>query len=62
MMVGMARSKATIWPALVALIAALAADRLAPAGWAIVSAGLAGAAAAYLQHGDDAERGNDSGH
>jgi 4-azaleucine resistance transporter AzlC len=56
MMVGMARSKASILPAAAALMAALVADRLAPAGWAIVAAGLAGALAAYVQHRDESER------
>ena len=56
MMVGMARTRASLWPGGVALLAALVTDRLAPAGWPIVAAGLAGALTAYLRHGDTADR------
>jgi 4-azaleucine resistance transporter AzlC len=45
-----ARAQAPWWPVAAALVAALLADRLAPGGWAIVAAGLAGALAAYLRH------------
>jgi 4-azaleucine resistance transporter AzlC len=57
MMIGMGRAKASPWPAIGALAAALLADRFAPAGWPIVAAGLAGAAIAWLvyrDHGDAA--------
>ena len=56
MMVGMARTRASLWPGGVALAAALVTDRLAPAGWPIVAAGLAGALTAYLRHDAAAER------
>jgi predicted branched-subunit amino acid permease len=51
MMVGMLRTRAGVWPALAAFAAAAAADRWAPPGWAVVVAGVAGAAVAGWRHG-----------
>jgi predicted branched-subunit amino acid permease len=51
MMVGMLRARTGLWPALAAFAAAVAADRWAPPGWAVVVAGLAGAAVAGWRHG-----------
>jgi 4-azaleucine resistance transporter AzlC len=56
MMVGLVRGRASLGPALAALTAAALADRFAPAGWSVVAAGLAGAAAAYALHDGAAER------
>jgi 4-azaleucine resistance transporter AzlC len=49
MAIGLFKSRADLWPMGAALVVALAADRLAPSGWAIVSAGLAGAIVAYAR-------------
>jgi predicted branched-subunit amino acid permease len=40
--------KADVWTAVVALFVALLLDRLAPSGWTVVVAGIAGAVAAYV--------------
>jgi 4-azaleucine resistance transporter AzlC len=56
MMVGMARARTSIVPVGAALGAALAADRLLPAGWSIVAAGVVGALAAFVQHRDEPVR------
>ncbi len=54
MMVAMLRAQASnLWPAAAALVAAVAADRWAPPGWAVVAAGLAGAAMAAWRHRDE---------
>lgn len=56
MAVGLYKSRSDLWPAGAALAVALAADFIAPSGWTIVAAGLAGAAIAYWRHGsEDAE-------
>jgi predicted branched-subunit amino acid permease len=47
--IGLFRSRADWWPVAAAFVAALAADRLAPSGWTIVAAGLAGALIAYVR-------------
>lgn len=52
MLVGMLRSRANFWPVAAAALAALAADRWAPPGWAVVAAGLGGAAVAGWRHVD----------
>ena len=52
MTVGMLRSRSSLWPAVAAFGAAAAADRWAPPGWAVVAAGLAGAAVAGWRHCD----------
>ena len=52
LMVGMLRSGVSLWPAVAAFVAAAAADRWAPPGWAVVAAGLAGAAVAGWRRRD----------
>ncbi len=54
MLVGMLRSHAGRWPLLGAAGAALAADRWAPPGWAVVAAGVAGALVAGALYRDPA--------
>lgn len=44
------RGRASLLPGAAALATALAIHRLAPGGWTVVAAGLAGAAAAYATH------------
>jgi predicted branched-subunit amino acid permease len=51
----MAKARSDMAVGLAALVAALAVDRIAPGGWAIVAAGLAGGAIAYLRHRETAE-------
>lgn len=53
MAMGLLQTRADLWPAGTALVVALVADTLAPSGWTIALAGLAGAGAAYLRHGHD---------
>jgi 4-azaleucine resistance transporter AzlC len=50
MAVGLFKSRAEVWPAVAALVVALAANAVAPSGWTIVLAGLTGAAVAYWRH------------
>ncbi|MDQ6640665.1 MAG: AzlC family ABC transporter permease, partial [Pseudomonadota bacterium] len=50
MLVGMLRAHAAVLPALAAFAAAAAADRWAPPGWAVIAAGIAGAAVAGWRH------------
>ena len=52
MAVGMLKSRADLWPAGIALVVSLGVSKLAPGGWTIVAAGLAGAAVAYLKAGN----------
>lgn len=51
---GLAKSRHDLLPAGVAVVVALVVDRLAPGGWTIVSAGLAGALAAFARREDAA--------
>jgi len=52
MAIGLFKSRADLWPASTALLVALVANWLAPSGWTIVIAGIAGAIIAYLRHED----------
>ena len=56
MLLGMAKARSNLWPGLAALGAALVADRYAPAGWAIVTAGLTGAVVAFALHREPVAR------
>lgn len=47
--VAMFRARGDLWTVGVALAVALAVDRIAPGGWTIVAAGLAGGAAAFVR-------------
>ncbi len=55
MLIGMWRARTSLWPALAAFAAAVAADRWAPTGWTVLAAGLAGTAVAGWRHGDGSE-------
>lgn len=54
MAVDLFKSRADLWPAGAALLVALAVNWLAPSGWTIVIAGLAGATIAYVRYEDAA--------
>lgn len=51
---GLVKSRHDLLPAIVAVVVAVAVDRLAPGGWTIVAAGLAGALAAFMRREDPA--------
>ncbi len=51
---GLVKSRHDLMPAGVSVLVAIAVDRLAPGGWTIVAAGLAGAFAAFMRREDPA--------
>jgi predicted branched-subunit amino acid permease len=55
MLIGMWRARTSLWPAIAAFAAAVAADRWAPPGWTVLAAGLAGAVVAGWRHRDEPE-------
>ena len=52
MAIDLFKSRADLWPAGAALLVALTANWLAPSGWTIVIAGVAGVVVAYVRHGE----------
>jgi predicted branched-subunit amino acid permease len=51
---GLVKSRHDLLPAAVAIVVAIGVDRLAPGGWTIVAAGLAGAFTAFARKEDAA--------
>ena len=55
MAIDLFKTRSDAAPALVAVMVAALLDRLAPSGWTLVAAGLAGGATAWLRYGDGKE-------
>jgi 4-azaleucine resistance transporter AzlC len=55
MAIGLFKSRSDIAPALAAVVVAALLDRLAPSGWTLVAAGLAGGLTAWLRYEETAE-------